>query len=327
MNLAEKAGLYGGLLGNLLTRAPGRLNRAAAYLDAWNAHDIGDIVARTGDGQYSDPLSDGPVTGDTLAAHAQMLLTAFPDLRFALGPVATSADGVTAHYTLHATHTGPLPGDIGFEQIDPTGERVALPGVIRISGPARAPQVDNLFDQVAFARQIGFQDFLVPQQMRDDTFGAFYRLHKGNTAAPQAIGTTWIYIDGDQDNDDRFQHVATITRKVLEHLSGQAGFITGMVGARRPDRQGQSYGFTLTAWESLDHLTNTIKPSAEHKEVVRAYMKDNVAFSTHSRVYSLVREQPVMVACTECGKQNNGHKKTPVCSACKAPLPAPPPYW
>ena len=183
--------------------------------------------------------------------------------------------------------------------------------------------VHNSFDPQALGRQLGFQGFIVPQQMGDYSFGAFYRLNHGSMAAPGAIGLTWIRMEG---GDEPFQHVATITRQALESLSESPGFVTGMVGARRPDENGESYGFTVSAWETLEAM-DQIRPNPQHQSVVHEFMKEKVAHSTHSRVYQLVRTKPMMIACAECGKKNNAHNKSGVCSACKSPLGDAPPYW
>ncbi len=321
----EKIGIFLRMLVSILTRGPSRLTLAGNYLDAWNAHNVDRVLELTGGGSYQDPLTGGAVSGDALREHAKMLLKALPDLRFELdGPITAGEGTVAARYVLHATHTGDLPGQIGFDAVAATGKRIALPGTIFFNFDAEGhPAVSNLFDQVAFGEALGFQGFLLPQQMGDYSFGAFYRLNRGSMEAPNAIGLTWIRME---DGQKGFDHVATITRDVLEHLSTQNGFVTGMVGARKPDENGHSYGFTISAWEELENM-DQILASPTHQGVVHEFMKEKVAYATHSRVYQLVRTKPLMIACRDCGKKNNAHNKTGKCSACTAPLGDPPPYW
>jgi predicted ester cyclase/heme-degrading monooxygenase HmoA len=317
----EKLGLFLRLLAGALLRGPGRLAAADRYLRDWNQHAV-DALARF---PYQDPLTGETIEGEALRAHAAMLLKAFPDLRFELdGPLTAGESSVAARYVLHATHNGPLPGRIGFSEIAATGRRIALPGAlfIEFSG-ARIQRVINRFDQVALGEALGFQALILPQQMGDYGFGGFYRLNRGNSAPPEAIGTTWITVKG---GEAPFEHVATITKNALEHLSEQKGFITGIVGARLPDADGEGYGFTVSAWESLADM-DQILPDEAHRDVVQQFMKENVAYATHSRVYQLVRTKPVMIACEACGKKNNAHNKTGRCSRCEAELESAPPYW
>lgn len=320
----EKITLFARLLAGALFKGPRMLNWADAFLNAWNSHDIDAIVELTGSGSYCDPLSKAAINGEALRAHAQMLLTAFPDLHFELDSNLAAGNGlVSAAYVLHGTNTGELPGDLGFERITATGKSIQLQGSLMLEFDASGlPKVNNLFDQVAFAQAIGFQPFLVPQKMGDFDFGAYYRLNRGNRNPPQAIGITWLLAD----DPEQFIEAATVTREVLESLAESPGFVTGIIGAKMPDEAGVSAGFTVSAWESVEAM-DQILANPEHQEVVKKFMKQGLAVGTHSRVYQLVREKPVMLACKSCGKKNNAYKKTHVCSACGADLPPAPRYW
>lgn len=313
------------LLVSVIFRGPSRLTRADNYLNAWNNHDVEAILSMTGQGSYEDPLTETSLSGEQLRAHIEMLFKAFPDLRFELdGEISAGQDAVAARYVLHATHTGELPGDIGIDTIDPTGKTIALPGTIFFEFTlGKAFNVHNLFDQKALADELGFQGFILPQQMGDYSFGAFYRLNRGSKAPPEAIGLTWIRTKG---GDKPFQHVADITNDALESLSKLPGFVTGIVGARLPDDKGEGYGFTISAWETLEAI-DSIRPDPAHQEVVRQFMKEKVAYGTHSRVYQLVRTKPLMIACEACGKKNNAHNKSGKCSACGDTLDEAPAYW
>ena len=78
---------------------------------------------------------------------------------------------------------------------------------------------------------------------------------------------------------------------------------------------GHSGGFTLSAWENIEALEANLLPNADHENVVHQFMKEGVAYATHSRVYSLVRAKPVMMACEARGKRNNACRKPHTCSA------------
>lgn len=322
--MIEKLGIFLRMLMATLFRGPGMLTAADRYLNAWNSHDLEAILAANC-GSYQDPLSGGPVRGDAMRSHAQMLLTAIPDLEFEVdGALTAGEQRVAARYVLRGTHSGPLPGDIGFEQIDPTDAPIALKGTLFVDfSNGVISHIENVFDQLAFADQLGFQGHILPQQMGDYSFGAYYRLNRGSKEPPEAIGTTWIMTKG---GDAPFQHVANITKGVLEDLSQQNGFITGIVGAQLPNQKGDGYGFTVSAWEKLEDI-DQIRPNETHTEVVRQFMKEKVAYSTHSRVYQLVRTKPLMIACEACGKKNNAHNKSGECSACKTKLAEAPAYW
>ena len=174
------------------------------------------------------------------------------------------------------------------------------------------------------AEQLGFLALLMPRAQGDYQFGAYYRLSRGNVTPPEAIGMTWIEVHGGQAP---FDEVAMLTNQVLESFSTKPGFVTGIIGARPPDATGRSGGFTLSAWENIEALEANLLPNEDHQRVVHQFMKEGLAYGTHSRVYSLVRAKPMMIACTACGKKNNAHKTKPQCSACGADLEAAPAYW
>ena len=316
--LAIVAGLLRGLL-----QAPRHLMFARRFLDQWNAHDVEAIRASMGGGTYRDPLTLTHLRDAALVQHVQALFTAFPDLRLSLtGPVMTGRDAVSARYRLEGLHTGPLPGGLGIESVAPTGRRLSIKATLFIAFDADGrPQVENHFDVPELAEQLGFLALLMPRQQNDYQFGAYYRLHRGNPKPPEAIGITWLQVRGGQAP---FDQAAQVTNAVLESFAGKPGFVTGIIGARPPDADGHSSGFTLSAWENLEALEANLLPNADHQRVVQQFMKEGLAYATHSRVYQLVRAKPVMIACVACGKKNNAHKPQHVCSACGTALePAP----
>ncbi len=321
----KAAAVIADLLRGLL-QAPRHLRFAQRSLDQWNAHDADGIVRSLEGGSYRDPMTQGPVRNEMLTRHVRALFTAFPDLRLTLtGPVMTGRHAVSARYRLEGRHTGPLPGGLGIEAVAPTDRAVSLEATLFIAFDRNGPtQVENHFDLHELAGQLGFIDLLMPRQQGDYQFGAFYRLHKGNPTPPEAIGITWLQVRGGQAP---FEEAGRVTNAVLESFAAQPGFVTGIIGARPPDETGHSSGFTLSAWENLAALEANLLPNTDHQRVVHQFMKEGLAYGTHSRVYQLVRAKPVMIACTACGKKNNAHKAAPVCSACGAALEPAPAYW
>ncbi len=321
----NKVSLLLNLLRGLL-QSPSTLGKAESLLGAWNTHDAQAVARLVGAGTYQDPLSKGGLTGAALQAHVDALLRAFPDLALTLdGAITVGRDAVSARYTLSGTHTGPLPGGLGFEEVSATQRRLSLPATLFMQcQPDGGLKVDNHFDTEMLAEQLGFYALLMPRTQGDYQFGAYYRLNRGNTTPPEAVGMTWIEVRG---GNEPFEHVARITNNVLESFAERPGFVTGMVGARPPDETGHSGGFTLSAWENIEALEANLLPNADHKNVVHQFMKEGVAYATHSRVYTLVRAKPVMMACEACGKKNNAYRTPHNCSACGLPLGPAPIHW
>lgn len=309
-----------------LMQSPSTLRTAERLLGAWNAHDANAVVDLIGAGTYQDPLSKGALTGSALKTHVAALVRGFPDLSLTLdGAITVGRDAVSARYTLSGTHTGPLPGGLGIAEVSATNKRLSLPATLFLQRlPGGGLQVDNHFDSDTLAGQLGFYALLMPRTQGDYQFGAYYRLNRGNATPPEAVGMTWIEVRG---GDVPFEHVATITNNVLESFADRPGFVTGIIGARPPDDTGHSGGFTLSAWENIEALEANLLPNADHKNVVHQFMKEGVAYATHSRVYSLVRAKPVMMACEACGKKNNAYRKPHTCSACGEPLGPAPIHW
>lgn len=319
--LAVISGLLRGLL-----QAPRHLGFAQRFLGQWNAHDVAGICASMRGGRYRDPLTQTHLAGEALQRHVQALFTAFPDLQLGLtGPVMTGRNAVSARYRLSGRHTGPLPGDMGIDTVTPTGRELSLEATLFIAFDGDGTvRVENHFDLQELAAQLDFLALLMPRQQGHYQFGAYYRLHQGNPTPPEAIGITWLQVRGGRAPFDR---AAQVTNAVLESFAGKPGFVTGIIGARPPDADGRSSGFTLSAWESLEALEANLLPNPDHQQVVQQFMKEGLAYGTHSRVYQLVRAKPVMIACPACGKKNNAHKKVHSCSACGAALEPAPAYW
>ncbi len=94
------------------------------YTDAWNRHDAAGIVATFAEcGTYTDPTTAGPLVGAAIAAYAQSLWEAFPDLSFEVVSLSPNDQGfVSAEWLMKGTNTGPMMG------LPPTGRSIALAG-------------------------------------------------------------------------------------------------------------------------------------------------------------------------------------------------------
>lgn len=306
-------------------KSPLLMLAAKSHLDAWNRHDVDALLKQIGDGSFDDPLTTVPLSGPALREHVAMLLQAFPDLRFELtAPVTVGANSVSAQFELCGTHDGDLPGQLGFDAVPPTGRKIQVPGSICIAftGLNRISAVNVYYDQHALAAALDFQAYIMPHQMGDFDFGAWYRLNKGNRNPPEAIGMTWLL----SKNREEFDSATSVVKEMLEDFADKPGFVTGIIGAKSPDAHGESAGFTLTAWENLEAM-DQILADPGHQVIVQKFMREGYTYATHSRVYKLERSKPVMVACSACAKKNNAYNKTGVCSACGASLPEPPRYW
>lgn len=321
-----KLSILAGALVSGLFSAPGRLLRARKFLDAWNAHNPEAVVALLKSGRYRDPLTKGFVEGEALAAHVRALFRAFPDLNLTLDERAVMLGGrsIAAGYRLQGVQSGALPGGLGIAEVAPTGRAIDLAATLRIDCEPSGWLVDNHFDLQELARQLDFLSLLMPRRQGGYDFGAYYRLHHGNPAPPEAIGITWLQVRG---GVAALEEAAAVTNGVLESFANRPGFVTGIVGAQPADEAGHGYGFTLSAWESRDALEANLLPNPDHRAVVERFMKQGFSHATHSRVYELVRAKPVMIACTACGKKNNAHKAKPICSACGEALEPAPAYF
>jgi len=122
---------------------------ANQYLAAWNRHDadaLSDIFTR--DGTYCDPTTQGKLTGSAIAANAQSLWAALPDLSFKILSAAEARLGVVAaEWIMRGTNTGE------FRGLPATGKTVALPGAdfITVEGD-KIRAVTGYFDTRAIPR-------------------------------------------------------------------------------------------------------------------------------------------------------------------------------
>ena len=127
---------------------------AAAYLEAFNAHDEERMRELT----TEDSVFEGPdvqLEGrDATVGYAMAWLNAFPDARLNVHNELVSSDWVVQEFIFTGTHTAPLMGPTG--EIPATGRSLNGRGVqvIKVEGDGVA-DTRLYFDQVQVLTQLG----------------------------------------------------------------------------------------------------------------------------------------------------------------------------
>lgn len=286
------------------------LELADAYFNAWNARDAEALVAAfTPSGNYSDPTTNGPLSGEAIGAYAKSLWEAFPDLSFELLSKSTIPDNkVVAEWTMHGTNTGPFGG------LPPTGQPVRLPGVdvLRI-GADGVDSVDGYFDSRAVPVQLGLRVLVQPRSIGPFEFGEGVAVRTGTKKKPGAFSITTIWNDAGQDQDIRTLSQAT-AREMLE-MDGFIGLTLLRVGGR---------GITISAWEKPENVRQ-LRTSPAHREAM-ARLWQELGDSAFTSVWAPERFNPFWVRCPACRKMNDADKSAGRC-ACGAVLPEMPGYF
>lgn len=314
----------GSLVGGLL-RSPALLVRANRLFKAINAQDVQSVAECIGDGSFFDPLLDAPVSGKAaVAEHLQVLLKAFPDFKIEPDHISVGARSVNATVTVSGTNLGPIPGKLGFDEVPATGKAISIPACVVLENDRGRLNARIVFDSKAFGEALGFQVFILPQRIDQFQFGAWYRMKGPSNKLPQAAAVTTLSL-----NDPSIYYGGVLPKfgtGVLSSIASMPGCISVLTGMNEPDEKGEQWLFTLSLWESLE-ATEQILGNEQHKKAVGMFMKDHLGYATASRVFSLQRAKPMMVACSKCGKKNNAHKPEHVCSACGTELPPAPELW
>lgn len=106
------------------------------YADIWNAGDLNKSLSKLGETVADNYLDHNMLPGQTpglegLKQTVSMLRTAFPNLHTTVTHLIAEGDKVVGHWTMRATHTGPL----AFMQLPPTGKPVEFTGtdVVRMA--------------------------------------------------------------------------------------------------------------------------------------------------------------------------------------------------
>ncbi len=121
------------------------------YFDAWDAHNPAAILDLfEAQGTYSDPTTNGDLSGQAIADYAKSLFNAFPDLRLELiCNQVTTTGNIAAPWIFHGVNSGPL-----GEQAA-THRKIALPGCdfICVNGN-KIQSVHGLFSVDELMRQL-----------------------------------------------------------------------------------------------------------------------------------------------------------------------------
>ena len=126
----------------------------ARAIEAFNDQDAEKVAAEFAEeGTFFDPPQDEELTRDEFREYCAELFEAFPDGRVEERRVIDSADGATViEWTFHGTQKGQ------FEDVPPTGNAVALPGVsiVAVSDDGITSWRDY-WDQQTLAEQLGLE--------------------------------------------------------------------------------------------------------------------------------------------------------------------------
>jgi steroid delta-isomerase-like uncharacterized protein len=281
------------------------------YFHAWNQHDPAGIAAAFVEGgTYEDPSTGRPLQGEEIAAYADSLFTAFPDLAFQ--PVAESLfrpGTLAAQWSMGGTNRGPFLG------MPPTGKTVSLRGADFITIEAGGIRsVQGYFDQRTFAEQLGLQVVVQPEAAGPFQFGIATRVSAESTAAPGAFSLTWIEVD----SAERQEEVRRLTRQIaaeLRHTPGFLGWIGGMVGSRM---------FTVTAWETPE-CARRLLTEGSHPEATRRFFEPEFGATGWTGVWVPHHLNAVWVRCPSCGRLVDYDEQGGKC-ACGSALKPPHPW-
>ncbi|MGH8501559.1 MAG: ester cyclase [Gammaproteobacteria bacterium] len=289
---------------------------AQDYFDAWNRRDAAGIVACfTGSGAYCDPTAGDNLRGGQIAAYATGLWTAFPDLRFEVGRIAATGDGVlAAEWRMLGTNTG------AFNGLPPAGRTVDLPGVdIMEPDGNKLASVTGYFDSRAVPEQLGLKVNVQPQRLGPFAFGSSTYVQSGNLSRPGALSTTCLMARSDEETNA----IREQGREVLKEMLKLPGFISALT-ATGGDRM-----FTVAAWESPEH-SRAMYSSASHAHkhaMTRFFQAENgLGDGGITSVWSPLHTNAFWRRCADCGHMFDCAGGTGAC-ACGAPPPAPVPYW
>jgi steroid delta-isomerase-like uncharacterized protein len=279
------------------------------YLDAWNAHDAEAIVETfAADGTYHDPTT-GEISGESIAANAKRLWSAFPDLSFEIVNIAEiGPDRVIAEWLMRGTNSA------SFQGLPPTGNSVSLPGVDVVEiGVDGMKSVKGYFDTRVVPDQLGLQVFVQPSKVGPFSFGNSTAVQSGKKIKPGAFGITTIW-----NSEDQTEEIRVRTRDIAKEMLSMEGFI-GVSVFRIGGR-----GVTISAWEKPEQAKRLLR-GGNHKQAMRKFWAElgDAAFTS---VWIPDHINPFWVRCTTCGKMNDYYKKSGVCD-CGQQLPEVPAYF
>jgi steroid delta-isomerase-like uncharacterized protein len=282
------------------------------YTDAWNRHDADGIVATfAGGGIYTDPATAGPLAGAAIAAYAQSLWGAFPDLSFETLSLTHNDQGfLSAEWLMKGTNTGEIMG------LPPTGRSIALAGAdfARIED-GQIVSLQGYFDSGAVPRSLGLDIIVQPSSIGPFGFGTSVRASNGSTALPGAFSITNFFAR----NPEEVALIKESGRKIAMEMLSMPGFIS-FVSVVVGDCL-----MTITAWETRDSMAPLMK-QGEHRSMVSRYFTSEFSRGGMTGVWVPGRLNARRVRCPGCDKMTPVEAPQQNCS-CGAVLPDPLPYW
>jgi predicted ester cyclase len=266
-------------------RAGSAMAAAAAYFDAWNAHD-GAAVARVVRGSYVDPTLPAPISGDDLAATVDGLCAAFPDLRFVHEGNNVDGDTVIARWRMQGTNNGaPLPGAPA-----PTNTSIDLAGIdVITTRDGEVVDVVGYFDQKTFIEQLGLQAVVMPADEWPVSFGIATRVDIGHTTVPGAISFTWIEADEVAEIQARTQEIVT----ALASDPAFIGFRAASIGNRH---------VTLTLWTSPEAAEAALARNAPHNAAMSRMWEGGLARGGFTSIWAPHRVNAQFSSCPDCAR-------------------------
>ncbi|MBT8447193.1 MAG: SnoaL-like domain-containing protein [Gammaproteobacteria bacterium] len=282
---------------------------AEAYFAAWNDHD-GDAITATfaPEGTYEDPTT-GRIPGAGVAATAQQLWQAFPDLAFEVISEEEAGDGrIVAEWLMTGTNSGP------FQGLPPTGRSIALPGADFIDcGPDGINSVRGYFDSRGVPAQLGLQIVVQPDAIGPFTFGTSTAVQAGKATRPGAFSITTLFSHGEQTEE-----IKDLSRETATEMLGMEGFI-GIEMIRQGGR-----GVTVTAWEKPEQARQ-LMTSPSHKQAMQRFWSD-LGDAAYTSLWVPEHINTLWVRCTACGKMSDYEKLEGNCG-CGEALPERPTYF
>jgi steroid delta-isomerase-like uncharacterized protein len=280
-------------------------------MDAWNVRSPSAITEIFVDGgTYTDPATDGPLTGGAIGAFAEGLFAAFPDLSFEISDNSESATGVVLEWIMRGTNTG------SFRGLPPTGAPIALPGidVMHVSGD-KVLSVRGYFDRQTMLSQLGLQVVVQPHAVGPVTFGVSTRVRSGSNATPGAFSLTMV----DARSEEEVQQIRMHSRRIMLGMPAMPGFLSflGAVVGRRL--------YTVTAWTGPEEARSVMRDQT-HKEASSEFYRGSLGTAFHGSVWTPHHLSERWVRCPSCGRMAPAKQMESICG-CGSMLPELPAFW
>jgi predicted ester cyclase len=261
-------------------------------------------------GTYTDPVTNGPLTGRDIGGFAEGLFASFPDLSFEITSNAEAASGVVLEWTMRGTNTGSLRG------LPPTGARIAQPGidVIRVSGD-KVLSVRGYFDRQTMLEQLGLQVVVQPHQVGPITFGVSTRVRSASNATPGAFSLTMV----DARSEEEVQEIRMYSRRIMLGMPSMPGFLSflGAVVGRRL--------YTISAWTGPEEARGVMREQA-HREASSEFLSGELGTAFHSSIWIPHHLSERRIRCPSCGRINAATQEQSTCG-CGTVLPDLPAFW